>query len=179
MKWHRPVYEGKDDMSREAVFSRLVAEKFNCTLVKMPKLSGVDFCISSDGELAGFLEVKVRTNRRQQYPTYMISAKKIAMAESLMSAFGLPTVLAVRWSDSWGHTDLNGLPQEYVSFGGRKDRNDPQDMEPVFLIPMSRFSVIPLPASGGRSHAEGAPASSHPDDQAVPASEPQESACWP
>ena len=159
MRWPREKYENKDDVGREAEFSRLVAKEFNCTFVKMPSLSGVDFGVSREGEPSGFLQVKARPNRHSKYPTYMISAKKIAVAESLMAAFGMPTTLAVRWSDSWGYTDLNRLPDQYRSFGGRSDRNDPQDMEPVFLIPMSRFSIIPLPVSAVRLPAQGAPAS--------------------
>jgi len=109
----------------------------------MPDLSGVDFCAIRDGVVVGFIETKVRSNPHWQYPTYMISLKKLSAASAAMVALNVPTILAVRWSDAWGYVSLIGLPSHTSAIGGRVDRADPQDMEPVALIPMSHFVVIP------------------------------------
>lgn len=142
MTGSRARYETDIDRGREADFSRLVSKKFNCTLVKMPDLSGVDFCAIRGGAVVGFIETKIRSNRHLQYQTYMISSKKLVAATTTSSVLNVPTVLAVRWTDAWGYVSLSELPSHEVAIGGRTDRGDPQDMETVALIPMSHFVIV-------------------------------------
>lgn len=178
MQRHRPRYETDGDRGRESDFSRLISQKFKCTLAKMPDLSGVDFCAIRDGRVVGFIETKIRSNPHWQYPTYMISLKKLDTASAAMGALNVPTVLAVRWSDAWGYVSLSDMTDHASAIGGRVDRADPQDMEPVALIPMSRFTITPT-ASAGCSPAAGSSASAHPADPAGGGAGPQESAHWP
>lgn len=142
----RPTYETPQHLSREEEFSRLVSQKFKCTFMKMPIRYGLDFCAMRDGIAVGFMEVKVRSNKAGKYDTYMLSLGKIMAANDLLRSTSLPSVLAVRWLDAWGHVYISGDACGQVSFGGRSDRDDEQDMEPVVLIPMSRFKITPLPA---------------------------------
>ena len=59
----------------------------------------------------------------------------------------LPCRLAVMWTDNWGYTDLALTPEIVVSMGGRRDRGDEQDIEPVHLIPIFSFKITPLRAA--------------------------------
>lgn len=107
----------------------------------MPDRYGLDFCLTRDGVVTAFAEMKVRSNPRDRYPTYMIALSKVMSANSLNAATGLPCFLLVRWTDCWGYVRVDGrIEHGSLGVGGRSDRGDPQDMEPVFLIPMSRFT---------------------------------------
>jgi hypothetical protein len=142
----RPTYETEADRGREADFSKILCQSFGCTLHKLPIRYGLDFVAVKDGRTIGFMETKVRTNPVGKYPTYMISAGKFMSADALTRATGLPCRLAVMWADAWGHTKLVMTPEIVVSLGGRRDRGDEQDIEPVHLIPISSFEIIPLRA---------------------------------
>ena len=77
----------------------------------------------------------------QAYSSYMISLGKIMSARMLHHVTRVPIVLAVQWQDRTGCVTLagKGAPQYRVSMGGRRDRNDAQDIEPVALIPIDKF----------------------------------------
>lgn len=137
----RPRYETSEDLTREDDFSRVVGKKFNCSFSKMPDRYGLDFCLTRGGVATAFAEIKVRSNPRGKYPTYMISLSKVTSANVLNASTGLPCFLLVRWTDCWGYVRIDGMiAQGNVGIGGRTDRGDPQDMEPVYLIPMSSFT---------------------------------------
>lgn len=86
------------------------------------------------------VEVKVRRNERNRYPTYMLSRTKYTSL-CAMSEQGVGALLAVQWTDQLG---VIQLPTEHtVSTGGRYDRNDPMDIEQVVLIPVKKFKRVP------------------------------------
>ena len=140
----RPRYESPHDRREEAEFSALLSESFKCSLHKLPIRYGLDFTAVRDGRVVAFVETKIRTNPVGQYPTYMISSGKFMYADAMTRATGLPCTLAVKWTDAWGHTDLIMRPEIVLSIGGRRDRGDDQDVEPVCLIPISCFKIIDL-----------------------------------
>jgi len=138
------MYETSSDRGREEEFSFLLSEKFNCTFSKLPIRYGLDFSAVRDGRVVSFVETKVRTNPVGQYQTYMISSGKLIHADALTRATGLKCFLAVKWTDAWGYTELKMTPDSVISIGGRSDRGDGQDIEPVCLISLSRFFITPL-----------------------------------
>lgn len=141
MARRRPQYETDPDRRRELEFSRTVEEKFKCSFRKMPMQYGMDFAMFHQKGLVGYGEVKVRTNPVRQYPTYMLSMKKVHCANALHDLSGVPCFLFVRWTDRWGSVELNKIAGSVeVANGGRTDRGDPQDVEPVAYIPLSLFS---------------------------------------
>jgi hypothetical protein len=142
----RPRYETQYDSREEARFSEILAERFRCSLHKLPIRYGLDFSAVRDGRVVAFVETKVRTNPVGQYPTYMISVGKFMYADTLTRVTGLDCILAVKWSDAWGHTNLVLQPDIEVTIGGRRDRGDEQDIEPVCLIPIAQFKITPLQA---------------------------------
>ena len=141
---YRPRYETEEDLSREGEFSRIASEKFRCTFQKMPVRYGLDYAAIRDGKIVGFAEMKIRTNSAYAYPTYMISLTKMMAARDLWQVTGLRSFLMVMWSDAWGYTRLSGVFDD-LTFNGRSDRADWQDMEPVMLINMERFRIAKRP----------------------------------
>ena len=140
----RPIYETDDDLSREARFAAIISDSFKCKLHKMPIRYGLDFAAIKDGRTIGFLETKIRMNPVEKYPTYMISLGKFMSAEAITRATSLSCRLAVMWTNGWGFVKMEMTPDVVVSVGGRRDRGDDQDVEPVCLIPISSFTICHL-----------------------------------
>jgi len=137
----RPLYETADDRQREiAAINRLLrgTEK---TVRKLPIRYGVDFAIIKDGEITAWVEVKCRFNESDKYPTLMISAAKIWQGVYTSINTGKPFFVVAEWTDKIGFTKIETVEGLSLGFGGRTDRNDSQDVEPVYFIPIKIFTM--------------------------------------
>lgn len=137
----RPIYETQADRGREALVARRMADAFGCSMRKLQPRDAFDFAAMRGDRIVGFVEIKVRANPMGQYSTYMISMTKLATAHAIFSATKTPCVLAVQWTDALGYIKMNGIDVT-LKMGGRSDRNDPQDTEPVCHIDISGFTLI-------------------------------------
>jgi hypothetical protein len=134
---HRPVYENNGDRSREQGVADLLAEKWGCSIFKMPHLCSVDRMAVDEAEVKAWLEIKCRTNSFDKYPTYMISARKIHDGLHLSRITRVPFILVVSWSDCVKYIKVEKTYPLRV--GGRYDRNDALDEEIVCDIPLDGF----------------------------------------
>jgi len=137
----RPLYETEDDRKRElAAINRLLrgTEK---TVRKLPIRYGVDFAIITNGEITAWAEVKCRNNSSALYPTLMISAAKIWQGVYTSINTGKPFFVVAEWTDKIGFTKIETVEGLSLGFGGRTDRNDSQDVEPVYFIPIKIFTM--------------------------------------
>ena len=136
----RPKYESADDRSNQHyVISKLevaFGARAQTPVEEYASYDGV-FDFSSRPFV---VEVKVRKNERNRYPTYMLSKMKYDTLCG-MAKHGTDALLAVQWTDQLG---VIQLPTRHtVSTGGRYDRNDPMDVEQVVLIPVKKFKRVP------------------------------------
>ena len=98
--------------------------------------------LTPDGSVISWVEIKVRTNPIRQYPTYMISMKKLRTAMECYRETRKDVFLLVRWSCcTVGRISLLERPDS-VGQGGRVDRGDPQDVEIVAYYDINRFLVL-------------------------------------
>ena len=135
----RPLYETNKQLEAEKNLAGQLEKSWVCQLHKMPKTAPVDYVVTKDGVVRGFIEIKIRSNASTKYPTYMISQKKIDAAKKLFEASGLKTQLIVKWTDVVGRVTLN---EDYPTrMGGRFDRNDKADVETVADIDISLFTI--------------------------------------
>jgi hypothetical protein len=135
----RPLYETREDLGRERKAARYFGFVTDSVPVKLPINAHADFIMVRDGEAKAVVEIKCRNNSRLAYDTYMISQHKY---EGLLSweGFGLKPILLVSWTDSVGFISL---PCSHTkSIGGRRDRGDIQDIEPVVHIEIAQFKLI-------------------------------------
>tara|TARA_R110000751_G_scaffold64667_1_gene132729 strand:- start:2913 stop:3374 length:462 start_codon:yes stop_codon:yes gene_type:complete len=135
----RPVYETQQSLSaeRETIAEHPYFGSFQH--VKLPLQYRMDFgCVDHTGRIKCFVEVKTRTTPKQHYRNFIISLSKI-VAASAYERCGIPTYLLVKWTDSSGWIKLEEQKWE-VRFGGRQDRGDWQDMEPLINIPVEQFN---------------------------------------
>ena len=129
----RPRYETKDDRHNESVIAGKIQSGWNCTLHKTPYKCPYDFVSEVGGKLTSLIEIKQRSNDFLKYDTYMISADKIIQCTNASDVLGVPFYLVVQFTDSlmWWEHKKQKLD---VRLGGRKDRGDSQDVEPVIHI---------------------------------------------
>lgn len=137
----RPIYETDYDRQRESSVSAYVSEKYRCTFKKSEDLTPFDgIFVDRNGQDFAVVEIKVRNNRSDKYPTYMISAAKVDAILSYADNMGLFPMLLVRFTDG---VFITKLSDRYLkSLGGRQDRNDPSDIEICVYIPMEKFKAL-------------------------------------
>jgi len=135
----RPLYETEEDIHRERGTILTLCATTDSHAIKLPVKAYADYIMSRNGEAKAVVEVKCRNNNRLAYDTYMISQRKY---EGLLSwaNYGLTPILLVGWLDAIGYVRLP-CPHE-ASMGGRRDRGDAHDIEPVVHIKTSDFKVI-------------------------------------
>jgi hypothetical protein len=138
----RPKYETSTDLKKEKMAVQTFVDSFgeDVQIAKLPLQYRMDFCLVKDGVVLNFVEVKCRSNKMSAYSTYIISTSKIVAARSYYD-INISCILLVDWSDKMGWVELskNDWPSK---IGGRKDRGDWQDIEPVTHIPLSEFKVV-------------------------------------
>lgn len=139
----RPIYERGKDRDNERRVADWLARRQPGSLrpVQMPKRYPVDFALIDDrGEFNCWLEIKCRTNAIDAYPSYMVSLEKVRGMFDLARFTAIPTRLVVRWEDCLGYLNFP-CPYE-IRMGGRKDRGDWQDVEPMAHFDVRSFDVL-------------------------------------
>ena len=133
----RPLYEAKRDLVNEIEVINKVCFAWSCEAQKMPISYNLDFALIRNGQVAAYAEIKTRSNARQKYPTAFIALKKVISAKQ----FGLPCFLIMQWADELGYTRLDRAP-DFISMGGRIDRLDSADIEPMAHFKQGDFKKI-------------------------------------
>ncbi len=137
----RPIYETEGDRLNETFLKSRLEKIWNCKLIKLPKKSMLDFCAERDREIVAFIEMKHRSKPAGSYATYMLSLAKLQAARRLYEDTGKPCLLVVQWTDLLEMVDLAKCDFT-VAMGGRTDRGDSQDVEPVVHIPFTGFGLV-------------------------------------
>ena len=97
---------------------------------------------SLTGKVEGFCELKCRSVLMSDYPTLILSLHKW---DDLIrySRYGWSS-LFVRWQDYDAVLDVKSTSNYRITFGGREDRGDWQDVEPVVHIPVKDFYLLEI-----------------------------------
>ena len=138
----RELYESGHDRTKEAAAVGKFIERFGggVDFFKLPIQYKLDFAIVRDGSVTSFIEVKCRKNVISAYPTYIISLSKMVAAAQYKDA-GITCILLVQWADQMGWVKIPDN-RWITKVGGRKDREDWQDIEPVVHIPIKEFKAV-------------------------------------
>ena len=143
----RLMYENLDTAVDEVEFFRSLRKHrdySNQTFRKLPLGYEIECAVEVDGKVVGFCEFKRRHNKRHRYPTLILSLRKYKQLISY-SYFESPAKLYVRWDDFDAVHVVRPQKITYdIEWGGRTDRGDWQDREPVVHIPGEHFDVLPL-----------------------------------
>lgn len=137
----RPRYETETDLANEAAVVNVVASRWLCECRKLPLRYELDYAIYKDNFLRAYLEIKCRSVASNQYATVILSAAKVATAKQLSAAAGVPSILVVSYTDLDLWIDISKADAKY-SPGGRSDRGDAQDLEPVAHFYVEEMKVL-------------------------------------
>jgi hypothetical protein len=137
----RPIYETQHDLDHEKEIADLLSKKWSADFHKLPIKNNVDFLVTREGKGIAFIEYKHREKLSfEAFPTYMVSLDKWMKMRDIQNNTGLPCHLVVRFKEltAWVNCDADF----HIGINGRKDRNDPQDIEPMAYIDMKAFKFI-------------------------------------
>lgn|SRR5574343_515445 len=141
----RKIYETTNDRKNELIAARFIGEILDCQVIQNKKLYSSDFSLVKEGRLKAIGEIKVRNNSKTKYDTFFISADKIAKCKHFSKTFNVKFFLFVWWNEGINIIDLTERDPLYVSIGGRFDRNDSQDIEPMAHYSPSEFTCMGEP----------------------------------
>lgn len=136
----RPMYENDLNLISEKQVINHVSKSWNVVSYKLPISYKLDYAMYREEELLGFAEVKCRTHKFGTFPTYMISLAKVLKSRDLWLCTRRPTILIVSWIGKVAYLDFSS-PHK-IKQGGRSDRNDWQDQEPMCHYDLKEFKGI-------------------------------------
>ena len=138
----RPIYETAENRQSESSAARIIEEKLGLTVVQNKRLYPADYSFIKNGVVKGIGEIKVRKNPRFKYSTFFISADKITKCKAFSQEFGIPFFLFVWWSDGLYTINLTDKKPLHLAIGGRYDRGDSQDVEPMAHYDPADFVLV-------------------------------------
>lgn len=146
----RPIYETDDDLQNELVVVKDLCSGLNCSYKKLPISYGLDYALIREEDVFAFIEIKCRKRHSQRHESLMVSAQKRVKAQDLSRATGVPCMLVSSFTDGVYWINFAEKPDK-VTFNGRTDRGDAQDVEPVIHYATERLSLVlaGVTASGG------------------------------
>jgi hypothetical protein len=154
-----PWNETPEDIDSEKAFALSVSSDNNHDLgfIKLEALKfEVDFAIASKSllvgnqpKILGVAEIKIRNTPMSKYPTLFLNLTKWMSLRRYSILSDLPFVLLVRWQDQDAmfyespatNNDVDS-PRFEVAWGGRSDRGQEQDMNPLIHIPIFMFEPV-------------------------------------
>jgi hypothetical protein len=157
----RPAYETPQDLANEEGVARVLARRWSATALKLKRFYPIDYAFcreeryttSHNGRpvlrstAAAFAEIKTRTYTWEQLDRlggYALSLEKWSAAERLCSMAGLPFIVAVCAVGDLRYAVAGDFSHDGVTYGGRSDRGDPSDKEPLILLNVARFKPVRL-----------------------------------
>lgn len=136
----RPLYETDKDFENEKRIKRQIEQEKEWKLTKLPKRYYLDFFAFTPrfGQLIAVLEVKRRHNTHDKYPDVILSLAKYMKGAEYADALNVDFLFVVQFNDGLYIHEGGSLTLQHlqITFGGRTDRNDPEDIEPVVHIPV-------------------------------------------
>ena len=139
----RPFYETEGDLANERGIVEALAGR-GLHFEKLAPKDILDYAIVKNGRISAFLEIKVRANASTKFDTFMISMAKFQKMLLNYAGSRIPTALVVKFSDRILRLWVNDATPHHVEIGGRYDRGDPDDVEPVVHLGMELFEELNL-----------------------------------
>lgn len=139
----RPIYETQADLDNEIQVRDALSRVWNVSFHKMPRAYNIDWLlVDQQGNAKAFVELKCRSTPKDQYPTLMLSLHKWMHGKTLAREINGVFLIAVRWTDGLYYCIPEECEGVTYGVGGRTDRGDSQDVEPVVHIPNSCFKQV-------------------------------------
>lgn len=141
----RPLYESESSLEKERALALFFEQTYQCTLRKMPIRYHLDFAVERNNEIQAFLEIKTTkytVAQHRSYGGFKLSFAKWSAAEQMSRVAGLTFILLVGFPDCPRYLRVDEFRHDGLTWWGRQDRGDSQDMEPAVLLSMDRFVMV-------------------------------------
>ena len=142
---NRPMYETKQDLINENEMKSVLEIKWKCTLNKLPIKYNLEWLAMRGKVPMAFIEFKHREKLSiHAYPRYMMSLDKWIKAKQLCKEVEIPFIMVITFAEGtyYGVFPYGDLHDVEYMWGGRYDRGDKQDVEPMVLLPLKKFMKI-------------------------------------
>ena len=146
------LYETYEDRAHERKAMQLLKMVTGHDYERLPKTHRVDIVqIDMSGTIAAWIEYKHRSHFINQYPSLMISTTKLTEGVMLSRMTNLPFYLVVGFESPHSEEEpelyrlevgIKTIQESHIAMGGRKDRGNPSDREPVCYIDIAAFQRI-------------------------------------
>lgn len=134
----RPTYETAEDKANEHRATQwLKSVHRNHQVHLLKKYYPCDILIISPVGTATFVEYKRRHITADKYNTAIFPAIKWSEIKRMAESLNSRAAIMFEYNDYY-MTSRQGFNYK-ISVGGRRDRNDTQDIEPLLEIPMDQF----------------------------------------
>ena len=130
----RTQYESKED---RAIEQKLIKDYVSNRALKLPKSYGFDFMVQHGPKLPEVWEVK---RRKKRYSTWFVSLLKL-LKEQHYEALGINAYALVEIEGKVYTLRFTATPY-YIEWGGRSDRNDSADQEPMVHYKLNNMKEI-------------------------------------
>ena len=130
----RTQYESKEDRTVE---KKLIHDYVSTGALKLPKSYGFDFMVQHGPKLPEVWEVK---RRKKRYSTWFVSLLKLLKAQHY-EALGIKAYALVEIEGKVYTLRFTETPY-YIEWGGRADRNDSADQEPMVHYKLNNMKEI-------------------------------------
>ena len=130
----RTQYESKEDRTIE---QKLIKDYVSTGALKLPKSYGFDFMVQHGPKLPEVWEVK---RRKKKYSTWFVSLLKLLKAQHY-EALGIKAYALVEIEGKVYTLRFTETPY-YIEWGGRSDRNDSADQEPMVHYKLNNMKEI-------------------------------------
>jgi hypothetical protein len=137
------MYETSEDLASEREAADLIQEAWRVTLRKLPISYGADWAIEKDNLIVGWGEFKRRKFDWGDFDSIMLSVRKVSDLLRLAEIEG-KSFFFVQANDGLRYSQILATDRFRIGWGGRTCKTrDADDIEPVALLPIARFKVIP------------------------------------
>jgi len=141
-----PLYETASDLSVERGIADRLEQRWSCSLRKLNPTSPIDYCAMRGKKVVAWVEIKRRQKSMQQIADLggvMVNLEKMKSASDIAQITNIPFMLVVGTVDGVfaAKFDDDFVPDE-LTVCGRKDRNDPNDVEACAIYHAHRFKEV-------------------------------------
>ena len=133
----RPLYENAQTLKAEQGVAKQLEARWRCNLLKLPISYRADYMAIREKPVA-IIEIKCRN---RMYAKMFLSLHKFLEAKALATQLKVPFLLVYGFPEGiyWGN--VTHYPLE-VQVGGRTDRGDWQDTEPMQMFELEGFKRL-------------------------------------
>jgi hypothetical protein len=141
-----PRYETREDLATERGIADQLALTWQCRLEKLNPTSPIDYCAMRGRRVVAWVEIKRRSKPMHEIASLggvMVNLEKIKAVSDISQITGIPFLLVISTSDGiYASKFQDDFTPDDLTLCGRKDRNDPNDIEACAVYRADRFKAL-------------------------------------